>query len=186
VKETSNKRALAAQPFSFNAYEDNYGAVMALCEASGRKPAEELRDLLDEGIRARKKCNGEGPESSTGTTGQQTQREDDIAQLVQLVQQLIHRTTLHNDMMLRIGLHLREQYGMVLESVAAGYAARHLIWKYVVEGILREEGLTPEQITQRLDEERRTWNAERDQAADLLEQAIRSLGIGREEVSGAA
>jgi DNA-binding transcriptional MerR regulator len=73
---------------------------------------------------------------------------------------------------------------MVLESVAAGYAARHLIWKYIIEGLLRDEGLSPEQIMQRLDEERRTWNAERDQAADLLEQAIRELGSNRESGSG--
>ncbi len=180
----ANKRTLAAQPFSFNAYEDNYSVVMALCEASGRKPAEELRDLLDEGIRARKKRDGDGIESTTTETRQQTQRDSDNAQLVQVVQQLIQKATLHNDMMLRIALHLREQYGMVLESVAAGYAARHLIWKYVVEGILRDEGFSPEQIMQRLEEERRTWNTERDQAADLLEQAIRNLGINYEDGSG--
>jgi hypothetical protein len=178
MKESNAKRALAAQPFSFNAYEDNYGAVMSLCEASGRKPAEELRELLDEGISARKRRDGQSSESAT--TGQQTQREDEIGQLVQIVQQLVQKTTLHNDTMLRIALHLREQYGMILESVAAGYAARHLIWKYIVEGMLRDEGLSPEQIMQRLEEERRTWNAERDQAADLLEQAIRSLGSGHE------
>ena len=183
MKETNNKRALASQPFSFNAYEDNYGAVMALCEASGRKPAEELRELLDEGISARKKRNGDALESIATGTRQHAQREDESAQLVQVIQQLIQRTALHNDMMLRIALHLREQYGMVLESVAAGYAARHLIWKYIVEGILRNEGLSPEQIMQRLDEERLAWNAERDQAADLLEQAIRSLGSGHGEGS---
>src|SRR5215213_1270666 len=176
-----NKRTLAAQPFSFNAYEDNYGAVMALCEASGRKPAEELRDLLDEGISARRKRSGEDSEATTAGTGQQTGCKDEIAQLVQVLQQLVQKASLHNDMLLRVALHLREQYGMVLESVAAGYAARHLIWKYVVEGMLRDEGLSPEQILKRLDEERRTWNAERDQAADLLEQAIRNLGIGRED-----
>ena len=81
-------------------------------------------------------------------------------------------------------LHLREQYGMVLESVAAGYAARHLIWRYVVGGMLRDEGFTPEQIMQRLEEDRRIWNAERDQAADLLEKAIRNLGINYEDGSG--
>jgi hypothetical protein len=184
VKEASNKRTLAAQPFSFNAYEDNYGVVMALCEASGRKPAEELRDLLDEGIRARKRRNGDFIETTIIETGQQVQRDSDNAQLVQVIQQLVQKATLHNDMMQRITLHLREQYGMVLESVAAGYAARHLIWKYIVEGILRDEGLSPEQIMQRLEEERRTWNAERDQAADLLEQAIRNLGINYESGSG--
>jgi hypothetical protein len=184
VKATNNKRALAAQPFSFNAYEDNYAVVMALCEASGRKPAEELRDLLDEGISARKKRNGDVLESTTTETGQYLQREDESAQLVKVIQHLVRKTTLHNDMMLRVAFHLREQYGMILESVAAGYAARHLIWKYVVEGMLRDEGLSPDQIMQRLDEERRIWNAERDQAADMLEQAIRNLGPSLEDGSG--
>lgn len=181
-----NKRTLAAQPFSFNAYEDNYGAVMAMCEASGRKPAEELRDLLDEGISARMKRIGEGSQAAAAEIRQQAQRQDDIAQLNQVLQQLVQKTSLQNDLLLRVAFHLREQYGMVLESVAAGYAARHLIWKYIIEGMLRDEGLSSVQIMQRLDEERRTWNAERDQAADLLEQAIRNLYSGREDSSVSA
>ena len=175
-----NKRTLAAQPFSFNAFEENFSAVMAMCEASGRKPAEELRDLLDEGIRARMRRSGEDSETAAAGIGQQAQCIDELAQVLQ---QLVQKASRHNDMLLRVALHMREQYGMVLESVAAGYAARHLIWKYVVEGMLRDEGLSPEQIIQRLDEERRTWNAERDQAADLLEQAIRNLGPSREDGS---
>lgn len=184
MKESNTRRQLASQPFSFNAYEDNYGLVMSLCEASGRKPAEELRDLLDEAISARRKRSSEGTETTTAGTGQQEQHEDEIAQLIQVIQQLVQKTTLQNEMTLRMALHLREQYGMVLESVAAGYAARHLIWKYVIERMLRDEGLSPEQIMQRFDEERRIWNAERDRAADLLEQAIRNLDPGSEKGSG--
>jgi hypothetical protein len=182
MKEVNGKRTLAAQPFSFNPYEDNYGAVMALCEASKRKPAEELRDLLDEGIRARMNRNGEGVEAAAA--GQQAERDGESAQLVEALQQLVQKTTLTNDMMMRIALHLREQYGMVLEAVAAGYSARQLIWKYVVESVLRDEGLSPEQIMRHLEEERRTWNAERDQAADVIEQGIRNIGSGRENGSG--
>ena len=182
MNEANGKRTIASQPFSFKAYEDNYSFVMALCEESGRKPGEELRDLLDEGIRARMNGNGEGVDVSA--VGQQRERDGESAQLVEILQQLAQKATLNNDMMMRIALHLREQYGMVLEAVAAGYSARHLIWKYVVEGMLRDEGLSPEQIMRRLDEERRTWNAERDQAADVLEQAIRSIAPGRENGSG--
>lgn len=182
MNEANGKRTIASQPFSFKAYEDNYGVVMALCEASGRKPGEELRDLLDEAISARMKHNGEDIEVSA--VGQQMERDGESVQLVELLQQLVEKTTLNNDMVMRIALHLREQYGMVLEAVAAGYSARHLIWKYVVEGMLRDEGLSPEQIMRRLDDERRAWNGERDQAADVLEQAIRSIGPGRENGSG--
>lgn len=182
MNEANGKRTIASQPFSFKAYDDNYGVVMTLCEASGRKPGEELRDLLDEAISARMKRNGAGSQPATTGVGQQSP--DEPTQLVQMLQQLVEKTTLNNDMMMRVALHLREQYGMVLESVAAGYSARHLIWKYVVEAMLREEGLSPEQIMRRLDDERRTWNAERDQAADVLEQAIRSISPGRENGSG--
>jgi hypothetical protein len=86
-----NKRSLAAQPFSFNAYEDNYGAVMAMCETSGRKPAEELRDLLDEGISARMKRTGQGSQATAPLPGQQAQIRDDIAQLGRVLQQLVLR-----------------------------------------------------------------------------------------------
>jgi hypothetical protein len=181
MNDLNNKRAIASQPFSFKAYEDNYGVVMAWCEASGRKPGEELRDLLDEGIRARIRSDGEGHDAAIAGNGRQAQGEGEIVQLTQVVQQLVQKTNLQTDMMLRVALHLREQYGMVLEAVAAGYSARHLIWKYVVESLLRDEGLSPEQIMMRLDEDRRMWNAERDQAADVLEQAIRNLGPGRED-----
>lgn len=182
MSEANGKRTIASQPFSFKAYEDNYGVVMALCEASGRKPGEELRDLLDEAISARIQRNGTGAQSTPTGVGQLSP--DETTQLVQILQQLVEKTSLNNDMMMRIALHLREQYGMVLEAVAAGYSARHLIWKYVVEGMLRDEGLSPEQIMRRLDDERRAWNAERDQAADVLEQAIRSIGPRGEEVAG--
>lgn len=182
MSEANGKRTIASQPFSFKAYEDNYGVVMALCEESGRKPGEELRDLLDEAISSRMKRDGAGSLPATTVDGQLPPGE--TTQLVQVLQQLAQKATLNNDMMMRIALHLREQYGMVLEAVAAGYSARHLIWKYVVEGMLRDEGLSPEQIMRRLDEERRTWNAERDQAADVLEQAIRSIAPGRENGSG--
>ena len=181
MNEANGKRTIASQPFSFKAYEDNYSVMMALCEASGRKPGEELRDLVDEAISARKKRNGECPQSATII---EQQSPGEINQLTQMLQQLIEKTSLNNNMIKGVALHLREQYGMVLEAVAAGYSARHLIWKYVVEGILRDEGLSLEQIMRRLDEERRTWNAERDQAADVLEQAIRNLGPGREDSPG--
>jgi hypothetical protein len=183
MNDLNSKRTIASQPFSFKAYEDNYGVVMALCEASGRKPGEELRDLLDEGIRARMRSDGEGHDAAIAGNGQQSQCEDEgeIVQLTQVVQQLVQKTSLQTDILLRMALHLREQYGMVLEAVAAGYSARHLIWKYVVERLLRDEGLSPEQIMMRLDEDRRMWNAERDQAADVLEQAIRNLGPDPED-----
>jgi len=103
MNEANSKRTIASQPFSFKAYEDNYGFVMGLCEESGRKPGEELRDLLDEGIRARMNRNGEGSHQAPAGIEQPTPGE--INQLTQALQQLVQKTTLTNDMMMRIALH---------------------------------------------------------------------------------
>jgi hypothetical protein len=179
MKETNNKRAISAQPFSFNAYAEDYAYVIDMCESSGRKQSEELRDLLDEGIRSRKLREGNGNGMVVHSAVDQMQHSnDETARLIEVLQELAQKSGTQTEMIMRIAFNLREQYGMVLESVAAGYSARHLIWKYIVEGMLREEGLNPAQIRQRLEEERRTWNAERDRAADVLEAAIKNLRPG--------
>lgn len=179
MKETNNKRAIAAQPFSFNAYAEDYAYVIDMCEASGRKQSEELRDLLDEGIRARKQRDGNSDGMVLHSAVDQTQHGgDETARLIEVLQELAQKSGTQTEMIMRLAVNLREQYGMVLESVAAGYSARHLIWKYIVEAMLREEGLNPAQIRQRLEEERHTWNAERDRAADVLEAAIKNLRPG--------
>ena len=179
MKESNNKRAIATQPFSFQAYEENHAYVMEICKANGRKPAEELRDLLDEGIRSRKQRDGADNGMVVHSAVVEAQHgSDDTARLIEVLQELVQKSDMQTEMIMRLAFNLREQYGMVLESVAAGYSARHLIWKYIVEGMLCEEGLTPLQIKQRLNEERRIWNAERDRAADVLEAAIKSLKLG--------
>ncbi len=179
MKESNNKRALAENPFSFQVYKENHAYVLEICKASGRKQAEELRDLLDEGIRSRKQRDGAGNGMVAHSAVDQMQHgSDETARLIEVLHELVQKSGTQTEMIMRLAFNLREQYGMVLESVAAGYSARHLIWKYVVEGMLRDEGLNPSQIRQRLVEERRTWNAERDHAADVLEAAIKNLKPG--------
>jgi len=64
---------------------------------------------------------------------------------------------------------------MILETLAGAYGARYLIWKYVAVPALYKEGLTREQIHQRYLEEGKIWNAERDKAADIIEEGIRNI-----------
>lgn len=171
MKAATRKRAVAPQTFSFHPYEENYPEVMDICEASGRKPAEELRDLLDEALRARRagtnRGDGAGASPPPGT--------EEMAELAGLLRQVLQKSGSQTDMIQGLARHLREQYGLLLETLAGAYGARHLVWKYVAEGALREEGLAPEEIRQRLAEELKAANAERDTAADMLEQAIGNL-----------
>src|SRR5262245_33175285 len=47
MKNNTNGRLLA-QTWSCRPYQDNYDKVMEICEKTGRKPAEVLRDAIDE------------------------------------------------------------------------------------------------------------------------------------------
>src|SRR5215204_5710928 len=164
MKAATRKRPVAPQTFSFHPFEENYPEVMDICEASGRKPAEELRDLLDEALRARRAgTNGDGAGASPPA---EPPGAEEMAELARLLRQVLRKSGSQTDMIQGLARHLREQYGLLLETLAGAYGARHLVWKYVAEGALREEGLAPEEIRRRLAEELKAANAERDAAAD--------------------
>jgi len=170
MKEADQKRPLAAQSSSFRAYEDNYIELMAIYESSDgrRKPAEELRELVDEALAARRaRQNGDARLTAPGDA--------EVTRFVDVLQQVIKKTSDHTQMIARLAQHMREQYGLMLETLAAAYAARRLTWKYVIEPLLRDQGLTSEQIKRRYEEECLAWNRERDCAADQIEEAIRNL-----------
>lgn len=59
--------------------------------------------------------------------------------------------------------------------LGASYAARQLIWRYVVDPRLRQAGYSAEKITAQFEAEANAWNAERDKMADMLEEALRNL-----------
>jgi hypothetical protein len=172
MKETEQKRPLASQHFSFHPYVESYDELMGICEATGRKPAEELRDLIDEAISLRRSRDCE---AVTTAPAQAQVSGDEIAKLTEVLEQLVQKNSNHTQMIVRLAHHLREQYGLLLETLAGSYGARYLVWKYVAEPMLIEEGLTTEQITLRYEAESKVWNHERDTAADMIEEAIKNL-----------
>lgn len=173
MKEMEQKRPLASQHFSFHPYVENYDVLMGMCEASGRKPAEELRDLIDEALRARRSRES-GAVAQEGPA-QAPMDGEAIAKLTEVLEQLVQKNSNHTQMIVRLAHNMREQYGLLLETLASGYGARYLVWKYIAEPMLGEAGLTKEQIRHRYEEESRVWNNERDTAADMIEQAMKNL-----------
>ena len=172
MKETEQKRPLASQHFSFHPYVESYDELMGICEASGRKPAEELRDLIDEALMLRRR---HGSEVITPASTQAQINGNEIAKLTEVLEQLVQKNSNHTQMIVRLAHHLREQYGLLLEALAGSYGARYLVWKYIAETMLSDEGLTKEQIMQRYEAESKVWNHERDTAADMIEQAMKDL-----------
>jgi hypothetical protein len=178
MKEVEEKRHIAAQSYSFRAYEDNYEEMIGICNESGRKSAEELRDLLDEALALRRR-RANGDLERIVPAGEQTMlTADEITKLAEVLQQISQANAYQTQMILHFSHHMREQYGLLLETLAGAYGARHLVWKYVAEPMLQEAGLSLEQIRLRYEDECRTWNRQRDQAADVLEEAIKNLRPG--------
>ena len=134
MNKVHRKRTVSSQTFSFRPYEDSYAEVMSICEANGRNPTDELRDLIDEGLRARHFPPGANP---------------DLDKLLEALQQITQITSAHTDMIARLAQDQREQSAISAEAMEAAFGARYLIWKYVAEPILYKEGLDSKEIIQR-------------------------------------
>ncbi len=180
TNEIQSARPLATQPLAFRAYDENYAELMAICERTGRKPAEELRDILDEALSLRRRRE----EGDTDHSILQTSiAGEEISKLTEVLERVAQKNTNQTQMILHLARHMREQYGLILETLAGGYGARYLVWKYVAEPTLREEGFSTEKIRLQYETESKVWNHERDTAADMIEQAIRNLGPVVNEVA---
>jgi hypothetical protein len=132
MKEVNRKRNVSTQTFSFRPYEDTYREVMQICEASGRSPTDELRDILDEGLRSRHFPPGANPGSD---------------QVLDALQQIASEMT---EQLARIKRRQSEQFAVLLETLETAYGARHLTWKYLALPELDKEGLDSEVIRDQL------------------------------------
>jgi hypothetical protein len=169
MKNNSYYRPLASQSSSFRLFEDNYDEVMKLCQAGGRKPAEELRELIDEALRARRGATDGQPGARPRESGAPAEGDSELHRTLRQALDQYKAQTQH------LTRELREYYGLLLEALGASYGARQLIWRYVAEPRLRQAGCSPEKIAAQFEAEAKAWNAERDSMADMLEQALRNL-----------
>jgi hypothetical protein len=145
-------RPLASQSSSFRLYEDDFNEVAGICRESGRRPAEELRDLITEALRARR----QGPDPG-------------YPDLVKKYEQLVERNTGEKK---ALSTNMREFYGLLLEAITASLGARNMAWNYVAYTVLKQSKFTDEQIRQRYEAELKACIDEREQIAEALEQAV--------------
>src|SRR5499426_1140794 len=180
METRNNNRSLSSQTTSQRLYEDDHNDLMAVCRESGRKPAEEVRELVSEAIRAR--------------------RHPQNAEIIQKLDQLLEQNHMvteryekllgkyedlqEQNMELREGLiqNLREFYAILLETLSASIGARRLTWNYVAHTVLKQSGYSDEQITQRYDAEKKAWIEEKNRIADLLEEAINKMSPQHSEI----
>jgi hypothetical protein len=171
----NNNRPLSSQTSSQRLYEDDHDEISRICRESGRKPAEEIRDLVSEALNSRR-----NPQAS-------------VNEIMQTLQQLVEQNRLANERYERLlekyeqldernarlkhGLiqNLREFYAILLETLSASIGARRLAWNYVAYTVLKQSGSTDEQIKQRYEAEKKAWIDEKDNIARALEEAIKKM-----------
>ena len=153
----NNNRPLSSQSSSQRLYEDDHNEISRICRESGRKPAEEIRDLVSEALSARR-----NPQA-------------DLNEILQTLQQLVEQNRLANERYERLlekyeqldernarlkqGLiqNLREFYGILLETLSAAVGARRLAWNFVAHTVLKQSGFSDEQINKRYRAEKKAW-----------------------------
>src|SRR5262245_14913867 len=167
MNSNSYNRLLAPQSSSFRQYAENYGEIIKICEETGRKPAEVLRDAIDEWLCMRR--DG-AVVSSTSTYLAQT---SDLQAKVEEMQRAIERLTELNEKLARIiDYAQRRDHGYLLEILAASYGTRNLIWRDSATR-MRAGKQTPESIQQQYEALEREWNAQCNATADKIQDIIR-------------
>jgi type I site-specific restriction-modification system R (restriction) subunit len=171
----NNNRPFSSQSSSQRLYEDDHNEISRICRESGRKPAEEIRDLVSEALSARR-----NPQA-------------DLNEILQTLQQLVEQNRLANERYERLlekyeqldernarlkqGLiqNLREFYGILLETLSAAIGARRVAWNFVAHTVLKQSGFSDEQINERYRAEKKAWIEEKDRIAKLLEEGISKM-----------
>jgi hypothetical protein len=171
----NNNRPLSSQTSSQRLYEDDHDEISRMCRESGRKPAEEIRDLVSEALSARR--NPQAGVNEIMQTLQQLVEQNRPAneryeRLLERYEQLDERNA-----RLKQGLiqNLREFYAILLETLSASIGARRLAWNYVAYTVLKQSGSTDDQIKQRYEAEKKAWIDEKDNIARALEEAIKKM-----------
>src|SRR5262249_47793701 len=171
----NNNRPLSSQSSSQRLYEDDHDEISRICRESGRKPAEEIRDLVSEALSARR--NPQTGINEIMQTLQQLVEQNRLAKeryerLLEKYEQLDERNA-----RLKQGLiqNLREFYGILLETLSAAVGARRVAWNYVAHTVLKQSGFSDEQINERYRAEKKAWIEEKDRIAKLLEEGISKM-----------
>jgi hypothetical protein len=146
-------RLLAPQASSFRQYAETYDEMMKICEETGRKPYEVLRDALDEWLQLRRApTGGRFPVPNV----QAASNEKSFADLERSIAKLSEQNELLLQYLDRI---TRRSHEMDREILTACFGAIDLLWRSLVVPALRKKGRTPEQIQTQFEFGRQEWEA---------------------------
>ncbi len=151
MNKDSHNRLFAQQSSSFRQYAENYEEITRICEETGRKPAEVLRDAIDEWI-----CMRRSGVFNTATSAQNSQNSDSYAKFEE-IQRAIERLIEKIDKLTESYTDVEQRdHGYLLEILMASYAARDMIWMEI-SNQMRLGKQTEEEIQRRYNTLEQEW-----------------------------
>jgi prefoldin subunit 5 len=165
MNDNPSQGRLLAQTCSCRPYKDNYDEIMKICEETGRKPAEVLRDALDEWLLMRRAA---ATTTALSPDDRQSDLEAKIEELRQDIRRLAER---HEELARSIDYVQRRDHGYLLEIFLAAYGARDLMWRDIANR-MRQGKQTPESIQAQYEALEREWNAQCNATADRIKDVI--------------
>jgi hypothetical protein len=171
MNKESHNRLFAQQSSSFRQYAENYEEITRICEETGRKPAEVLRDAIDEWI-----CMRRAGVFSNAASAQYSPNSDSYAKFEE-IQRAIERLIQKIDKLTESYEDVEQRdHGYLLEILMASYAARDMIWMEI-SNRMRLGKHTEEEIQSRYNALEQEW---RERTYAKIEE-IRNIILNREE-----
>lgn len=167
MNSNAHNRLLASQSSSFRQYAENYDEIIKICEETGRKPADVLRDAIDEWLLMRRATAASGA-ASTNQEG----KSDIYAKTEELRHAVERLADQYEKLAQSIDYAQRRDHGYLLEIFLAAYGARDLMWRNI-SNRMRQGKQTPESIQKQYEALEREWNAQCNATADKIQEIIR-------------
>jgi hypothetical protein len=163
----SDRRLMSGSGHSVRLFEDNSKELIELCNKTGQKHSDALRELVDEALRARRA-------QSINLASVVERLEKAVEQITQLVEQNQALDEQNRMMAERIermqqkseeieerslslkqglNLNLRLFYAVLLQVLFASFWSKRMVWDYVALTVLKASGFTEEEISQRYQKE---------------------------------
>jgi hypothetical protein len=137
MKKKNHGRLFSEDSFTFRPYEDNYKPFIDICLKESRKPAEMLRDVVDEWLQTRSSTGPETavPDLEKAAPENLNEIEAKLDRIAAALQNLAGE----------FDFVRRRDHGYFLEIVLVAYATRDTLWRYISDS-LRGQKPSPESI----------------------------------------
>jgi len=167
MSDNPHNRLLASQSSSFRQYAENYDEVMNICKNTGRKPADVLRDAIDEWLLARRA----GASGDSTAQGLKNGLAAEVEELRHAVERLAEQC---QELARNIDYVQRRDHGYLLQIFLAAYGARDLIWRDV-SNRMRQGKQAPQSIQEQYKALEREWEVQCNAMADNINAILTRL-----------